>query len=192
MNRLVSYTPTQVSFKEIWRVACLPTVPSLLTIKLLTGLALAVFHSAFPIVVATRFGLDARGSGWVLSYSGVLGMISQAVIVQWATARYDDRRIVTACIGGLTASFLGLMVASSTLHLCLVMIPFAIFGSLLSTVNTAQLTKAAPVDMGTIVSLDMSVGSGVRVVSPTARGMLFGPTSPAGAAAVAFPPSALR
>lgn len=156
-----------MSLREIWRVATLPAVPSLLTVKLLTGMALAVFHSAFPLVVTTRFGLDAKGSGYVMSYSGLLGMFAQAVVVQWATARYDDRRIIAICIAGLSASFLGLMLASTTAHLCLVMVPFAVFGSLLSTVNTAQLTKAAPADMGTIVSLDMSVGSGVRVVSPT-------------------------
>lgn len=154
-------------------MATLPNVPSLLTVKLLTGLALAVFHSAFPLVVTTRFGLDAKGSGYVMSYSGVLGMFAQAVVVQWATARYDDKRIIVACIAGLTLSFLGLMAASTTLHLCLIMVPFAVFGALLSTVNTAQLTKAAPTDMGTIVSLDMSVGSGVRVVSPTARDAPF-------------------
>ena len=49
-------------------------------------------------------------------------------------------------------------------------VPFAVFGALLATVNTAQLTKAAPLDTGTIVAIDMSVGSGVRVLSPTVRG----------------------
>lgn len=164
-----------MSLKEIWRVATLPAVPSLLTVKLLTGMALAVFHSAFPLVVTTRFGLDAKGSGYVMSYSGILGMFAQAVVVQWATGRFEDKRIIAACIVGLTLSFLGLMTASTTLHLCLVMVPFAIFGSLLSTVNTAQLTKAAPADMGTIVSLDMSVGSSVRVVSPTVRQLSLAP-----------------
>ena len=47
------------------------------------------------------------------------------------------------------------------------MVPFAIFRALLSTVNTAQLTKAAPADTGTIVAIDMSVGSAVGVLSPS-------------------------
>ncbi|KAK3237117.1 hypothetical protein CYMTET_52783 [Cymbomonas tetramitiformis] len=39
-------------------------------------------------------------------------------------------------------------------------------GNLLATVNTTQLTKAAPKDSGTIIAVDMSLGSFVHIVGP--------------------------
>jgi hypothetical protein len=124
-----------------------------------------VFHSAFPIIVGSRFALEARGAGLLLSYTGVLGIAAQGLVIQWATARADDGRIVRVCATAMLVAFLALAAASTVAQLCALLVPLVVAATVLATVNTAQLTKAAPADLGTVVALDMSIGSGVRCVS---------------------------
>ena len=152
----------RVTISDLGRVSLLPGVPSLLAVKALAGFAAAVFHSAFPIVVGTRFALQARGAGLLLSYTGVLGIAAQGFVIQWATARADDARIVRVCALAMLAGFAALAAAATVAQLCALLVPLVIAATVLATVNTAQLTKAAPADLGTVVALDMSVGSGVR------------------------------
>jgi hypothetical protein len=159
-----SATRRALSLSDLGRVSRLPGVPSLLAVKALAGFASAVFHSAFPVFVGTRFALLARGSGLLLSYTGVLAIFTQTVLIQWATARADDARVVRVCAAAMLLSFLALAAASTVTQLALLLAPLVASATVLATVNTAQLTKAAPADLGSIVAIDMSVGSGVRCV----------------------------
>ena len=159
--------PRRVTISDLGRVSLLPGVPSLLAVKALAGFAAAVFHSAFPIVVGTRFALQARGAGLLLSYTGVLGIAAQGFVIQWATARADDTRIVRVCALAMLAGFAALAAAATVPQLCAILVPLVVAATVLATVNTAQLTKAAPADLGTVVALDMSVGSGVRCAQRT-------------------------
>ena len=51
---------------DLGRVAMLAGVPSLLTVKFLTGMATSIFQSAFPLFISSHFKLDARGSGYIM------------------------------------------------------------------------------------------------------------------------------
>jgi MFS family permease len=101
-----------------------------------------------------------------MSYTGCVGILTQTFVVDWATRRFDDRRIVAVCVAGGLLSFLLLAFASEVWHLAALLAPLYVSSALLSTVNTAQLTKAAPSDAGSVVAIDMSVGSFSRMLSP--------------------------
>ena len=152
---------------DLGRVAMLPGIPSLLTVKFLTGLSTAIFQSAFPLFISSQFAMDARGSGLVMSFTGVVGILTQAFAIGFATRRMEDRRIVQLSAIVMLCSLAGLSLCTSTPELLTLLVPFYVAASLLSTVNTSQLTKAAPLDSGTIVAIDMSVGSACRMLSPT-------------------------
>jgi len=162
-----------LSMSDLWRVAALPGVPSLLLVKFLTGMATALFQSAFPLFVNSHFGLDARGSGLVMSFTGCVGIATQALAIDAATRRFEDRRIVGASVAAMLASLAALSAATRVSHLCALLVPLYVASALLSTVNTAQLTKAAPADAGTIVAIDMSVGSATRMLSPSLATMVL-------------------
>jgi MFS family permease len=152
---------------DLGRVTLLPGIPSLLTVKFLTGMATAIFQSAFPLFVNSHFALDARGSGLVMSFTGVVGILTQAFAIDAATRRLEDRRIVQLSALAMLASLGGLSLCTTVPQLLALLAPFYVASSLLSTVNTAQLTKAAPLDSGTVVAIDMSVGSACRMLSPS-------------------------
>ena len=85
-------------------------------------------------------------------------------------ALISEPRLVFSNVSSIfrAVSFAALALSHTTLQLCLVLVPLAFAGSLLATVNTAQLTKAAPRgDAGTVLSLDMAVSTAARVVAPS-------------------------
>lgn len=170
----------RVSGADLLRVAFLPGVPSLLAVKGISSFAWAVYYSALPLLMDERYNLDARGAGLLLSYSGFVGILGQAFLVSAATARFPDATLVRACALLLAAAFVGLAAAASVPQLCALLLPVTLASTLLGTVNTAQLTKAAPADLGTVMALDMSLSMGARVVSPTLATYAlkrFGPAS---------------
>ncbi|KAK9812840.1 hypothetical protein WJX72_004589 [[Myrmecia] bisecta] len=158
----------KAKLSDIVTVCGLPGVPSLLVVKVLTGLAFAIFHSTFTLILVDQFGLEAKDNGLVLSYVGVASIVVQAVVVGWVSQRFPDSRVVKASLAGLLLSF-GLLAATMRVwQLLLVLLPLSATGILISTINTAQLTKAVPAGQrGTVIAVDMSIGSGVRVLSPT-------------------------
>lgn len=156
-----------LDLKEAWRVCVLPGVPSLLVVKALTGLAAALFHSVFTLAASTTLALSAQDTGLIISYMGLITLATQAGVIDWATLRYDDDTVVTQCSHVLVASFMALALVDGSIQLCAVLAPMLAAGSVLATVNTAQLTKAAPAtDAGTIIAVDMAIGSGLRIVCP--------------------------
>jgi OCT family organic cation transporter-like MFS transporter 18 len=50
-----------------------PLLRARLGLKLLFSAAMALFYSVYQLVAADRFGLDAKGAGYLMSFIGVLG-----------------------------------------------------------------------------------------------------------------------
>lgn len=153
---------------DVWRVCCLAGMPSLLAVKALSGFASALLQSATPLFLASRFGLDARGTGLVMSFSGAVSILAQAVAVAWLCVRFSDRTVVASCALATLPCFLLLACAGSVPTLCAALAPLLLASTVLSTVNTAQITKAAASDLGSAVAVDLSVGSALRIGTPTA------------------------
>mmetsp|Transcript_72737 Transcript_72737/g.229128 ORF Transcript_72737/g.229128 Transcript_72737/m.229128 type:complete len:424 (+) Transcript_72737:90-1361(+) len=164
---------SRMSPKEFSRVCQLPQVPSLLCVKTLTGLAAALFHSVFNVMLDEKFHLGARANGLIMSYAGVLSVAVQATVIGFVTARYTDSTIIKACTAASCLSYVALSMVGNVNQLLVVLIPLTAASLVLATVNTAQLTKAAPQESGTIIAIDMSVGSGVRIISPGASVWLW-------------------
>lgn len=149
------------------KVASQPGVAHMLAAKLLVGLAFAVFQTMFPVLLQQQYGLDSRGNGLVLSYLGVLFVAVQALLIGPVTRKVDEATAEYFCCCGLFVSFLALSGASRLWHLLALLIPLSAAGQLNSTLNTARLTKAVnPSQRGTVLALDMSLFSGVRMISP--------------------------
>ena len=97
----------------------------------------------------------------------MVGILTQAFVIGAATRRMDDKRIVHLCSVIMFVSLAGLAGCTTVPQMLACLVPLYVASSLLSTVNTAQLTKAAPQDSGTVNSIDMSGGSACRMLSPT-------------------------
>ena len=155
----------------IWRS---PALRGLLGVKALMSAALSLFHSTFALVAADRFGMDATGMGFLMSFAGALGIVAQAVLVPLMTGRFAEGRVVLATSAALAASFCGLALASTPSVLYAVCVPLTLCSTICVLLNTSQITRAAPGEVrGTLVGVDMALGSGFRMVAPAVGVLLL-------------------
>lgn len=68
---------SRFDLREMHRVCTIKGVPSLLAVKLLSGLGSGLFHAIFALVAEERFQLTPGETGLVMSFIGGLTMLSQ-------------------------------------------------------------------------------------------------------------------
>ncbi|KAG2437841.1 hypothetical protein HXX76_005459 [Chlamydomonas incerta] len=149
-------------------VARRPGVPDLLLGKVLVGLGSAVYQSLFGVLLKQQYGLDPNRNGMVMSYVGSLLLLGQGLLVGPVIAAAGEPAVELGCAAALVGVFLALSACRTMWQLLVLMVPYAVAGMLYNNASTSRLTKAVlPQQRGTALAIDMSLSSGVRMLSPT-------------------------
>jgi DHA1 family tetracycline resistance protein-like MFS transporter len=163
-----------ITLSALWEALKRPFSGSLLITRFFFGLAFAIFQTIFALYALRRFNLDARQTGFILTYVGVLSVIVQGGLVGRLNKRFRDDILITACVGIMALSLLGWALAPSVLVLLIVMAPTSFAGGVLNTVLSSALTKTVqPQEIGGILGLSASIESLTRVIAPTLGGVLL-------------------
>jgi DHA1 family tetracycline resistance protein-like MFS transporter len=151
-----------------------PYSGSLLITRFFFGLAFAIFQTIFALYALRRFNLDARQTGFILTYVGVLSVIVQGGLVGRLNQRFRDDVLITFCVGLMALSLLGWALTPSVPVLLIIMAPTAFAGGILNTVLSSALTKTVqPHEIGGILGLSSSIESLTRVIAPSLGGVLL-------------------
>jgi MFS transporter, DHA1 family, tetracycline resistance protein len=151
-----------------------PFTGSLLITRFFFGLAFAIFQSIFALYALTRFNLTAVQTGYVLTYIGVLVVITQGFLVGRITNRFREDILIGICVIAMAFGLLGWALAPSVPVLLIIMTAISIPGGLLNTILTSTLTKAvATEEVGGIIGFSTSIESLTRVIAPTWGGYLL-------------------
>ena len=151
-----------------------PFSGSLLISRFFFGLAFATLQTIFSLYALLRFNLNARDTGLVLAYIGVLAVITQGFLVGRISNKIREDILIVASVGILSLTLLGWGFAPSLPFLLIVMIPNAMAGGMLNTLLSSTLTKAvAPNEIGGILGLSASIESSTRIIAPTLGGFLL-------------------
>lgn len=144
-----------------------PTIRSLMQIKLVSTLALAVFHSVFSLIADSRFGMDAAGVGVLMSFVGGVGLLSQVLLVDVVTKRFSRFQVGVACSLVSATAFAVYAVISDTTSLFIVCVPIVIANTIYGLQNSSEVAEATPAAVkGSLVAAEMAIFSGVRMVAP--------------------------
>jgi DHA1 family tetracycline resistance protein-like MFS transporter len=151
-----------------------PFTGSILTTRFFFGLAFAIFQTIFSLYALQKFNLTARDTGFVLTYVGVLAVITQGFLVGRLTSQYREDILITVSVVLMGVSLLGWALAPSVPWVYIIMTPTAISGGLLNTLLSSTLTKAvAPQEIGGILGLSAAVESATRIIAPILGGTLL-------------------
>ncbi len=165
-----------------------PFSGSLLISRFFFGLAFATFQTIFSLYALQKFNLSAVETGYILTYVGVLSVITQGFLVGKITSKYREDVLIVAAIGIMAISLVGWALAPSVLVLLIILAPTSFAGGLLNTILSSTLTKSvAPQEVGGILGLSASVESSTRIIAPTIGGFLLqnvGTWAPGAAGAV--------
>ena len=163
------------SAKALWATINRPRVGPLLHIRFFFGLAFATFQTVFPLYAQYQLELDARQTGFILTYVGVLAAIIQGGAIGMLSKRFSERSLIFSSTIILTGSLLAWAFTSSVLMLLLVLLPLAYAGGVLGTVINSALSKSVyPEEIGGTLGLAASLESSTRVVAPSIGGFLLG------------------
>lgn len=142
-------------------------------------MAFATFQTIFPLYAQYKLGLDARGTGFVLTYVGILVIFVQGFLVGWLAARFNEYRLVFLGTLIMTVSLFAWAVASSILFVLVILAPLAVAAGILNTLLNSTLSKAVyPEEVGGTLGISASLESLTRVISPAAGGFLLGSLGP--------------
>jgi len=154
-----------------------PPVRNIMLIKLVSGLPIGVFHSMFSLIMIEHFSLSADLNGYVLSFIGVVTMLTQGFVLDWIKKKgYSDAIMVKISVAVLTASYvlLAFVAGRSIWVFCLVTLPMVMSGAVYTTATQTLLTKhVASTDTGSMLGFSMAVNSLIRSISPFIGGYMF-------------------
>jgi DHA1 family tetracycline resistance protein-like MFS transporter len=151
-----------------------PFTGALLITRFFFGTAFAIFQTIFSLYALTKFNLTAAQTGYVLTYVGILSVITQGYLVGKITNRFREDVLIAACVALMAISMLGWSVAPSVLVLLIVLAPTSLAGGILNTLLSSTLTKAvAPQEIGGILGLSASIDSSTRIIAPIIGGALL-------------------
>lgn len=150
-------------------------VGPLLHVRFFYGLAFATFQTIFPLFAQYQLDLDARQTGYILTYVGVLAALVQGVAIGVISKRTTDSRLILISTAILTASLLAWSFTPNVAILLVILVPIAFAGGILNTILNSALTKAVyPEEVGGTLGIATSLESLTRVISPGLGGFLLG------------------
>jgi len=181
-NEILLQKKPPISLKSLIATLRKPVVGPLLNTRVFYGFAFALFQSVFALYGQYRFGLNAQNIGYILTYVGVLSVITQGVIVGKISDRFPDQKIIFFSTLMIAISFLAWAFSPSLIFLLIILLPIAMNAGILNTIINTALTKAVPpVEFGGILGLSAALESATRVIAPTLGGFLletFGTSAP--------------
>jgi DHA1 family tetracycline resistance protein-like MFS transporter len=177
-----------ITLSALGKALTRPFTGAILTTRFFYGLAFAIFQTIFALYALQKFNLEARDTGLILTYVGVLSVFVQAFLIGQLTKRFREDALILAGGALMTISLIGWSLTPSVLWLLIVLTPTAISGGILNTLLSSTLTKAVqPQEVGGILGLGTSIESATRIIAPILGGYLlqtFGAWSPGAFGAV--------
>ncbi len=165
----------KVNFKALGQALNRPKVGPILIVSFFYGLAFALFTTMFSLFAQYKLDLDARQTGYVLGYVGLLIALVQGVGVGPISKRYTDRWIIMVTTILMTGSLAIWAFTGSIVALLIIMIPLAGASGVLNTVLRSSLTKIVDTEeVGGVLGISASFESLTRVIAPSLGGFLLG------------------
>jgi len=164
-----------MSLQALWTTLNRPRVGPLLHIRFFFGLAFSTFQTIFALYAQYRLDLDARATGFILTYVGVLSVIVQGFAVGWLSKRFSEKNLILVSTITMAISLLAWAFTPNVITLLIIMAPLAFAGGTLGTIINSALTKSVyPEEVGGTLGLAASLESGTRVIAPSIGGLLLG------------------
>jgi len=152
-----------------------PIVGPLLHSRVYFSIAQGVFQTIFALYAQKKLNLDARSTGFILGYVGILVVLVQALAIGRLTKRYSETTLMYVSSIGLAVSFILWALVPNLITLLIVLIPLSISSGVLNTVLRSSLTKSVgSEEIGGILGLSQSLESMTSIVTPILGGFLIG------------------
>ena len=155
-----------------------PRLPLVLAIYFLSIVAFSIMVTGFSLYTMFRFGYDARHTGYLFAYVGMIAIIIQGGLIGRLVKRFGELPLIIAgCLCMAISLFSVPFVSPAAGGLAGLLIGGAVLSignSLATPVLTSVASKTAgPEQMGTIMGVTQSTASLARAVGPLLTALLI-------------------
>jgi MFS transporter, DHA1 family, tetracycline resistance protein len=151
-----------------------PGVGPLLHTRLFYALAFGLFQATFALYAASRLGLEAQSTGYVLAYVGLLAVAVQGAAVGPLARRFSEPRLIVASMALMALSLVAWGVVPSVGLLLVALAPLSLAAGVLNTVLSSALTKAVSrEEVGGTLGLAAALQGLAGIVAPALGGLLL-------------------
>jgi MFS family permease len=182
---------TPLNFEAMRLAFELPGVGLAIAVNFLVILSFTNLDQTFTFFCNDLFGIDERGTGYVLAFIGVVAAAVQGGLVRVLSRRTEDATLVQSGALAQAVAFAGLVVAGATGLRSLLYASGAMLalGNGLTQPGTAAfISRRAPADrQGGTLGTNQSIASLARTFGPAVGGFLYaslGPRAPYAAASL--------
>lgn len=163
------------TFGDMWTALQRQRVGPLFHIRFFFGMAFSMFQTIFALYAAGYpLNLSAQQTAFVLTYVGILAVITQGYAIGKLAKRYTDRQLILAATVMMAAGFLLWIFVPNVITLLIVMIPLSFGGGVLNTVINSALSKSVyPEEIGGTLGLSSAIESLTRILAPLLGGLLL-------------------
>ncbi len=174
-QKLQSQEQRQFSIHALVMALRRPLVGPLLNIRFFFGLAFSMFQTIFALFALYKLNLDARQTGFVLAYVGLLSVLVQGFAVGRIGKRFRENQIIFVSSAVMAVSLLFWSFTPGVWFLIIILAPLAIAGGIMNTILNSSLSKSVYAEeVGGTLGLGASVESLTRVIAPSVGGFLLG------------------
>ncbi len=146
---------------------------TLITYLLLTA-AFATLQPTLSLLAGERFGMDARGVGYLFALLGVVSVIVQGGLVRRLVPRIGEKRLLMLSVApfalGLIILGAGQTIAMVQIGVCLI---GAGYGGAIPCALALLSRAGSEAQQGAVLGIGQSVGSVGRILGPLLAGALF-------------------
>jgi DHA1 family tetracycline resistance protein-like MFS transporter len=160
----------------------LPGVAAAIAVNFLVILSFTNLDQTFTFFCAELFGIDERGTGYVLAFIGVVAALVQGGLVRRLSGRVDEGVLIRAGALIQAVAFAGLVLAGTASSQGLLLASGAILAlgnGLTQPSTSAFISRRAPADrQGGTLGTNQAFASLARSFGPALGGWLYGSLGP--------------
>lgn len=164
----------RVSARLLLEALRTPRVGTILHVTLFYSFSFVMFQTMFSVWASARLGVDAQTRGYLLAYVGVLAALVQGGLIGVLTARFRETHLMLAASLLLAGGFVLWAITPGVWFLVAALIPLALGGGIMGTMNRSLLSKSVPAEeIGGTLGLSTSIESLNGVIAPAVGGALL-------------------
>jgi len=157
---------------EIKRSFKVPYFVLLLLVFTMT-FGLANFEAIYGLYVSEKYEYTPKDISMILTVGALVGVIIQAVMVDWLLRRFDEIKVINTCFFLSAVSMILVLFSGNFIYMLIMNILFFLLTSILRPAINTMLSKMAGNEQGFAAGMNNAYSSLGNIIGPSLAGIFY-------------------
>ena len=162
---------TSSKFFSFLRIDSIQSITDILCIRFFMALSMLIYRSNFTPMLESRYGINAKIAGYIISYGSIIGALSSMSVGTIYSYVESDAKMMFYATLLMTTSLFGITISSHIYTVLICMAPLSLSTAVMR-VNSHNLIlkRIKPEEKGAVMGVGDSLTSIARMLSPAIVG----------------------